>query len=160
MVRKLYIGVVMTYSLECNLVDDFILFLPSSPFVEMGPFSVSKEFDYNRGRTDIILLTATREIIAIEAKLEKWRYALDQAYKNTCFSNYSYVLLTKKTANLAMAHTSEFTLRGVGICYVSEGKIVILHNAAKTEPLQKWLFKLAQQKIMGEKISAEPCNTF
>jgi hypothetical protein len=150
----------MIYGLEKDLVEDFIQYLPTSPFAEHAPFSISKEFDYNRGRTDIILLSANREIIAFEAKLEKWRYALDQAYRNTCFSNYSYVLLTEKTAKIAMVHIVEFTLRKVGVCYLSEGEIVVIHDALRTEPLQNCLFNRAQQTILEGIQNAKFCNAF
>jgi len=37
-------------------------------------------------------------LIAVEAKLKDWKYALHQAYRNTCFARQSFVLLPKAVA--------------------------------------------------------------
>lgn len=150
----------MTYTREQNLVDDFVRCLPSSTFANCGSISISKEFDYSRGRTDVIALTSFQEVIAFEAKLEKWRNALDQAYRNTCFSNYSYVLLPEKTALLALSHKSEFIERKVGICYLCKREIVVAQEAIRTEPLQYWLFNRAKSTLSKGINNVEFCNSF
>src|SRR2546427_5324293 len=60
--------------------------------------------------------TATTEIytlslhdalpISFEAKLKDWRYALDQAYRNTCFAHKSYVVVPEATALTALDRKS------------------------------------------------------
>jgi hypothetical protein len=137
----------MVYSLEKQMVIDFVNSLPFSPFAEFGPLKVATEFEYSRGRTDIIAMTPTHEIIAFEAKLTKWREALDQAYRNTCFANLSYVLLPKNIALRAIKYNQEFFIRCVGVCYINAGQVVIMQEAIKNDPLQIWLYQRAKNKI-------------
>ena len=141
------------YSLEKDLLQDFISCLPCSPFSAFGPLKLAKEFNYNRGKVDVIALTRYKDIIAFEAKLEKWRVALHQAYRNTCFANYSYVIVPESTAKRAMKHFPEFTDRAVGLCYISDGKLLVAHEAARSEPLQPWLSNRATETLeSGEEI--------
>ncbi len=140
------------YIREDALVKDFISCIPKSPFAKNGYLGVSREFNYNRGRADVILMTIDNEIIAFEAKLQKWRDALHQAYRNTCFAHYSYIIVPKIVAEKAIQYEIEFAQRLVGICYVSNNKIVIARNAVKSTPLQEWLLKRAQNILSGEKI--------
>jgi hypothetical protein len=129
------------YCQEETLVNDFIVQLPRSPFSRNGKIRVAREFDYNRGRVDILLLTEDGDLIAVEAKLEKWRDALHQAYRNTCFVHYSYVLLPEDVANRAIQYEIEFTNRSVGICYLSNGRIIIARKANRADPFQNWLIE-------------------
>lgn len=138
----------MFYTAEKHLVDDFVKFLPFSTFAEFGPLKVATEFEYRRGRTDVVAMTPNNEIIAFEAKLEKWREALDQAYRNTCFANFSYVVLPENVAFRATKYYQEFIMRFVGICYLNAGKVVIAQEAIKTDPLQIWLYKQAKRTIL------------
>jgi hypothetical protein len=50
--------------------------------------SFACEFDYSRGRTDVVALRDGEHVIAFEAKLKDWRTALHQAYRNTCFAHH------------------------------------------------------------------------
>ena len=61
-----------------------------------------------------------KKIISIEAKIDKWREALIQASKNTCFSTDSYILINKKECNQEII--SECQKHGIGIILVN-GKI-------------------------------------
>lgn len=142
----------MLYSLEKDLVLDFISCLSSSSFSSQGPLKFAKEFNYNRGKVDVIALTVENEIIAFEAKLDKWRDALHQAYRNTCFANYSYVIVPEKTAKRAMKHYTEFNNRAVGLCYISEGELIIAQKAARSEPLQPWLTNKATETLEGVEV--------
>lgn len=137
------------YSREDALVNDFINCIPKSPFAREGLVGVSTEFNYNRGRADIILMTFDKEVIAFEAKLQKWREALHQAYRNTCFAHYSYIIVPKIVAEIAVQYEVEFAQRLVGICYVSENKIVIARKAIKADPIQEWLMRRAQNTLIG-----------
>lgn len=140
------------YSREDLLVDDFISCIPKSSFAKNGLVGISKEFNYNRGRTDIILLTNSNEVIAFEAKLYKWRDALHQAYRNTCFAHYSYILLPESVAKVAIQYEAEFAQRSVGICFISNKKIVVARQADQSTPLQNWLLKRAQSILIGGKV--------
>lgn len=138
------------YTQESVLVDDFINILPTSNFADAGKIRYAKEFDYRSGRTDVIILTENGDVVAFEAKLEKWRDALHQAYKNTCFAHYSYVLLPEHIALRAAQYDIEFKNRAVGLCYLSNGHLVIVQGAPKNEPLQKWLLNRAIEQLEGK----------
>lgn len=89
------------------------------------------EFDYQAGRTDIVARTASGEIIAIEAKITRWRDALHQASRNRCFANRSYVLLSPWAAARAAAVDAEFARRRVGVCVLTcTGLVEILPSPA------------------------------
>ena len=137
------------YSREDALVNDFISCIPKSPFAKDGLLGVSKEFNYNRGRADIILMTFDNEVVAFEAKLQKWREALHQAYRNTCFAHSSYIIVPKDVAERAAQYEIEFAQRLVGICYVNNNKIVIARKAIKSIPIQEWLLRRAQNTLIG-----------
>lgn len=132
---------VSAYRFESNLVDEFLAVFHSS--TAWSQFKTSTEFDYKRGRTDIIAIDGNGTLIAIEAKLKKWRDALQQAYRNTCFAHRSYVLLPEKAASTASKHLTEFKRRKVGLCYLSEGEIVVIYEPPLVEPIQPWLSQVA-----------------
>ena len=110
------------YRFESDLVEHFC-----STLSEESPWPsalVLREFDYRSGRTDVVLAVGDK-IVAIEAKLEKWKTALHQAYRNTCFADLSYVLLPHKAAMTALSNQPEFDRRGVWLFTVlkSSGQI-------------------------------------
>jgi hypothetical protein len=112
-----------------------------------GAVHVATEFYYQRGRTDIVAYMADESVIAIEAKLEDWRTALHQAFRNRCFAHRSYVLLPKQTAMRAHRYAGEFDRRQVGICYLDNAEIVVLHPAAECNPPEPWLSARARKHI-------------
>lgn len=133
------------YRFESNLVDEFLSASRSS--TAWSQMKTRTEFDYQRGRTDIIAISEDGVLIAIEAKLEKWRDALQQAYRNTCFAHQSYVLLPEKAGLIASKYLAEFQRRKVGLCYLSAGKIVIAYEPPLVDPIQPWLSKVAIDAI-------------
>lgn len=135
----------LMYRFESNLVDEFLSVSRSA--MAWSQMKTCTEFDYRRGRTDIIAIDQDGVLIAIEAKLEKWRDALQQAYRNTCFAHRSYVLLPEKAALIAAKYLAEFERRKVGLCYLSNGKIVIAYDPPIVEPIQPWLSKVAIDAI-------------
>ena len=108
-----------------------------------GPVSLVREFGYLRGRTDVVAVNDDDCVIAFEAKLDRWRTALNQAYRNTCFAHQSYVLLPKQVAVRASRYPFEFERRGVGICHLDDGQVVVLRPARTVMPLQPWLAEQA-----------------
>ncbi len=119
---------------EQELVDVLLEFLSSG----MSPWSLSKmktEFDYSNGRTDVIGLLGDDTVVAIEAKLTKWRDALHQAYRNTCFAHQSLVVLPWKVAERASAYRHEFERRRVGLCGVGPQGVVVLIEPCGVVPL-------------------------
>ncbi len=129
----------MTFATEEKLVDRFVGLLADdrSPW---GQLQFTREFDYSRGRTDVVAVVANAgTLIAIEAKLKNWKLALHQAYRNLCFAHRSFVLLPKAAALTAMASVAEFEARGVGLCYIDGSEVVVLHDSPHSLPLEPWL---------------------
>ena len=137
----------MRYNREKALVNDFILSLSVPLNTPWGSLESATEFFYHRGRTDIVATTKEGDIFAFEAKLKKWRDALHQAYRNTCFADFSYIVVPEEVARNASRYVAEFSSRAVGICYLSQGQIIIALEAKRTDPLQVWLSKRAANLI-------------
>lgn len=138
------------YKNESTFVRHFVrrLSLPNSPW---GRLAVSREFGFNRGRADIVALSGNGKcLIAFEAKLEKWRDALQQAYRNTCFAHSSYVALPRHVAMRATKHSQDFIFRNVGLCYIEGDRIAILLRARAKQPLQPWLLDAAVACVRTE----------
>ena len=131
---------------ESFLVDEILDILEDD---NDGVENYLTEFNYGRGKPDIIILTKNHEIVSVEAKLRKWRDALHQAYRNTCFANYSYILLPKEIAQKAFKFQDEFNKRSVGIYYIEEGKLIEMYKAKKVQPIQSWLNEKATDKLLG-----------
>ena len=133
---------------EQALVASFIARLAAnaSPW---GTVYAATEFYYQRGRTDVVACTEDDCVIAIEAKLEDWRTALHQAFRNRCFAHRSYVLLPKPIALRAHLYAAEFDRRQVGICYLDGTDIVLLHDVEGAEPLEPWLSLQAKWHIQS-----------
>ena len=133
---------------ERNLTQVFNTALEDehSPFVLE---CMAEEFNYIEGRTDVIISDRNGFLIAFEMKLEKWKQALYQAYRNSSFAHYSYVVVPSKTALRAAKQTHEFIRRGVGLISVDESGINIEIEAKCVEPLRPWLTKSAIDYIYG-----------
>ena len=133
---------------EEKMVLTFIdhLHVSSTPW---GTVKVATEFFYQRGRTDLVVVSGGN-LIAFEAKLNKWRIALQQAYRNKCFADVSYVILPEREARIASRYQGEFERRGVGLCFVNSSGINIVYEADIALPLQPWLHKKALEYIEQE----------
>jgi len=134
------------FSDEKTLVLSFVSQLHTniSPW---GEVKCATEFDYQRGRTDIVAVSTNGKVIAIEAKLIKWKQALQQAYRNQCFADLSYVLLPETEVDNAVKHNLEFSKRGVGLCCITDQGISIVQDASDSEPLQPWLRERALEFV-------------
>lgn len=128
----------MTFDTEQMLVDQLLLLLETDATC-WGPVRTTSEFFYSRGRTDVLALGDGDTLIAFEAKLTDWKTALQQAYRNTCFANSSYVVLPLSTALMARQYLGEFQKRGVGLCYVDGENVIVLHESPLNQPLEPWL---------------------
>jgi hypothetical protein len=126
------------YKLENDLVSDFIKYFEAAEclFVDL---KIAFEFDYQSGRVDVVGTNETGELISFEAKLSRWRDAVHQAYRNTSFSHYSYVILPEVTAKKAAMYWHEFDTRGIGLCVTSPNKVWVEIPATKQNPLLPWL---------------------
>ena len=137
------------YKSEDNLVRRLVQQLRGdrSPW---GGAKVFLEFNYQRGRADVVALTDNDDhLIAFEAKLRKWREALHQAYRNTCFAHSSYVVVPRCVALTAQHYEAEFRSRNVGLCYVESNRIVLVFRAEKQTPLEPWLVETASAAARG-----------
>jgi hypothetical protein len=139
----------MTFTKEKMLVDR-LLFVLQSQSTFCGSVRVTPEFFYSRGRTDVVAVDQDDSVIAFEAKLTDWKTALHQAYRNTCFAHSSYVILPKKAALAAFRYVGEFEKRGVGLCYVDESALVVLHESSHSEPIEPWLSYDAVSLAVGQ----------
>jgi len=138
-----------SYVLESEVIEDFESRISDCE----NPFDINRvafEFNYISGRTDIIGESLGGDLVAFEAKLSKWREALNQAYRNSSFANYSYVLLPKDACKKALEEEHEFVRRGVGLCSISGSDIRIEIKASWKKPLQPWLKQGALKYIVGE----------
>ena len=140
-------GVSVVYTTEQELVESFLKYLGGEPWDKV---KVRIEFNYMRGRADVVVLLPSNELIAIEAKLYRWRVALQQAYRNRCFADKSYVLLPDSIAKIASQYEYEFDRRGVGICCIQDGHICIIKEAITDKPIQPWLRQVAIEYVMEE----------
>src|SRR5438477_13134735 len=121
------------YRSEADLVNDLLSHLRVSADITEA---FAKEFNYHRGKADVICRNIDGKLVAFEAKLTRWRDALHQAYRNRCFANSSYVVLPKRTAEIAAPFEGEFRKRNVGLCYVDGTELVVIHRVTEEEPLQ------------------------
>jgi hypothetical protein len=121
----------------------------NSPWPELR---FGREFEYLRGRADLVALSVEGTLLAFEAKLERWRQALAQAYRNLCFAHQSYVVLPRATAERAARYDAEFVRRGVGLCHVDRNRIVVIIEAPQRKPLQPWLSNRAETHVTGERL--------
>jgi len=103
----------------------------------------AREFEYTEGRTDLVVSDGEGTLFAFEMKLAKWRKALHQAYRNSSFAHYSYVVLPEQTAKSAARMQNEFLRRGVGLCSVGGDFVRIEIEARRSEPLRPWLTQQA-----------------
>jgi hypothetical protein len=111
-----------------------------------GPWDIratAQEFDYRAGRSDVVAVSGTGQVVSFEAKLARWKDAMHQAYRNTSFAHLAYVLLPEPVAMKAKGALDEFNLRGVGICTVRAGAPVVIHQPRAAEPLHPWLSERA-----------------
>jgi hypothetical protein len=131
----------MLFEKEEALVERFVSLLREGNY--WNARHISCEFDYRRGRTDVVAVTDDDRIVAFEAKLTRWRQALHQAQRNRCFAHETYVLLPRGTALRAFRYREEFTKRHVGLCYLEDGELVVLQLAEANSPIEPWLTEQA-----------------
>jgi hypothetical protein len=145
----------MIFESEQKLVDRFVTLLRTDQ-TPWGRVVCSREFNYARGRTDVVAVAESDTLIAVEAKLEDWKYALHQAYRNTCFAHQSFVLVPEATAFAAIVFLAEFQRRGVGLCYIDATNLVVLHDSPCNSPLEPWLASEALSRVRQS--NAEKCQ--
>ena len=130
------------------MVDAAVRYIRSeqSPW---GPVELVREWDYRHGRADILLRRKCGALVAIEAKLARWQIAIDQAYRNTVYADQAYVLLPQRVAERAAQHASQFAMRDIGLCSLTEQGISVHIEAPTVNPLLKWVTDLAHSTLDG-----------
>jgi hypothetical protein len=133
---------------EAKLVDAAIQHLKgaSSPW---GRVECVKEWDYRHGKTDILVRCAGNILVALEAKLNRWRIACDQAYRNTAFATKTYVLLPEDVTPRALRYVAHFEARQIGLCTISNSGLTVLIEPPVVSPLMGWVTQLAHSTFDG-----------
>jgi hypothetical protein len=147
---------VTVFKFESNLVQDFVISIQESDPKYFDVAQVAQEFGYTGGRTDIIAKTCSGEVIAFEAKLYRWKVALNQAYRNSSFAHYSYVVLPETATQKALKQSSEFETRGIGLCSFSASGLTVEIEASRKKPIQPWITNNALEYIGNKECKAPP----
>lgn len=137
----------MPYVSEAVFVDSFVKAL-----LQGGPLRATcytREFNNGTSsRPDVVAVSEEGEVIAFEAKLTKWRAAMQQAYRNAFFADRSYVLLPPAAAARAATNLEEFALRRVGICTLVDGTISIVADAPLLDPHNLYRREMARERAL------------
>lgn len=148
----------MEFETEVDLVESLCraLLLGAGPW---GIMQVRREFDYVRGRVDVVGVDISGRVVALEAKLSDWRRGLQQAYRNTCFAHTSFVVLPLSREAQTVRHIREFRRRSVGLCFVSVESISVPVVASDCQPLLPRLTERARDWVRAE-VEREPCDKY
>jgi hypothetical protein len=138
------------FQLESQLVRELegLLVSGENPFAQLA---LAFEFNYVEGKVDVVASNRDGDLFSFEAKLNRWKTAVHQAYRNTSFSHYSYVVLPADAAKHAVKRRHEFEKRGVGLCAVDQNGLTIHIEAARKQPLRPWLTNTAIEYIREER---------
>ena len=79
-----------------------------------------------------------RTIVAIEAKLQRWRDALDQAIAYQQYADESYVLLPSEFANAALSNLDKFRKSGIGLLVFEKGSGIQVQTQAEVMHNHGW----------------------
>lgn len=102
-----------------------------------------------------------REVVTVEAKVDKWRVAVQQAARNSMVATRSYVALPKHIA-LRVRSEPTFSQLGIGIIAVADdGDVTVVRRARRSEPaVWRYYYDLAVsvgESVEGGRSSAVPC---
>jgi hypothetical protein len=136
------------YELESELVEDFKTMV-SGVHDTFTIIAMASEFNYVEGKVDLIAKDSNGDLVAFEAKLFRWRSALNQAYRNSSFAHYSYVVLPETILNNAVNHIGEFHRRGIGLCFFGLSGLRVEIPATRRNPIRPWLTNTALSYIDG-----------
>jgi hypothetical protein len=146
------------FAYEIALQEAFVDVLSRCVPSQWGPLQITTEFNYIRGKTDIIALNPLGQIIAFEVKLLKWKDALHQAYRNFCFAHFSYIVVPMKLATRLEQRAAEFKKYSIGLCYLSDDMdIVCPIPAGFKTPIQPGLTERAIKRT-GSSNSGKPID--
>jgi len=123
---------------EKELVNTFITHIENNQY-DVKLVSWSSEFNFSGGRTDIIAGGAKRELYVFEAKLSNLGKVINQAFRNTAFADYSYVVLPENKKDAVTKLASEFKRRKIGLVFVNHEKAWTEIDAHRQLPVLPWL---------------------
>jgi hypothetical protein len=127
------------FASEAELVRRFCSLLDQGT-TAWGRIKFATEFDYRRGRADVIAADVTSSLVlSFEAKLTRWRSALAQAARNRCFAHLSYVVLPRAAWRNASRHAEEFRRRSIGLCTIGPAGIEVHIPACHVSPILPYL---------------------
>ncbi len=133
------------YDTEAVFVDGFVRALLADD-CPLASTCYTREFgNQTASRPDVVLVSRADEVVAIEAKLTRWRDAMQQAYRNTFFADRSYVLLPPAIAGRAAEYEDDFNLRNVGICTFDGEDILVVKPAPRLDPHNIWVREMARE---------------
>ena len=89
------------------------------------------------GRIDFVGIRPSYEVIAIEAKLSRWRNALKQAKKYQLLADKVYVAVPEKVARNALKKKHQFKESGVGLISVGFNTRILIRASALKLALPK-----------------------
>ena len=134
---------------EAKLVDAFVQTLLSGRSCWRS-VEIATEWSYSAGFADVLARNSKRELIAFEAKLENWRSAFHQAYRNCAYANRAYVLMPYETVHRALKHREDFEFRGIGLCSYRDGKVFVHIKASRQDELLAWERRRAHAHFDGK----------
>lgn len=92
-----------------------------------------------------------REVVTVEAKVDKWRVAVQQAGRNSMVANRSYVALPRRVAFRVRLEPT-FSQLGIGILAVADdGDVVVVKRPRRREPAV-WRYYYDLAVSVGESI--------
>jgi hypothetical protein len=124
------------------------------PWRTKNPIRYLREVKITSNRTDVIYFEIKNNevgfITAIEAKLQNWQKALQQATRNKLFANRVYVAVPEKYSTAPMANISYFREASVGLIILHENNMakVYFHPPLNTSR------SLSHVRIVESKIKA------
>lgn len=86
-------------------------------------------------------------IIAVEAKLTRWRNALSQAIAYTRYADQSFVLLDEKNADPAIKSADEFRSAGIGLFVLRERSEIETVVDAKRHQTHSWQREFVMSRL-------------
>lgn len=91
------------------------------------------------------------EVVAVEAKLTRWREAVDQATVYRRFANRSYVALPWETIRAAKGLRSACRGRGLGLVAVSPDRVDVVRTAPVHHPrTPEWVWLVGRALALGD----------
>jgi hypothetical protein len=94
--------------------------------------------------------------VSVEAKLNQWRKALEQAFRNGLFATQTFVVIDKAHSTPAIRHLEEFARSRVGLIVAENlnGTCKVVAPAVQQKPISAYFCQIANEKLI-EKLSLQ-----